>query len=323
MALLEVADLHVAFPGAGGEVAAVCGVDLVVEPGEVVGVVGESGCGKSATALALMGLVEAPGVVRAAGVRFNGESLLAASPARRRALLGKEMAMVFQEPATSLNPCFTIGAQIDEVLRTHTALDRRARRERVLDLMGAVGIPDPQARLDAYPHQLSGGMNQRAMIAMAIACHPRLLVADEPTTALDVTIQAQILDLLQRLQAREGMSLLLITHDLAVLSQVAGRVLVMYAGQVVESAPLERLVQAPAHPYTAALLASLPGTGEARRSRLNAIPGSVPDPAAPPSGCRFHPRCPRAQARCRDEAPGIGAGPAAVRCHFPLDGSSA
>jgi len=319
MALLEVNGLRVSFPGQEGEVRAVAGVDLAVEPGEVVGLVGESGCGKSATALAIMGLIEPPGAVSAGAVSLDGESLLAASPRRRRQLLGREMAMVFQEPTSSLNPCFTVGAQIEEVLRTHTPLPRRARRDRILELMGAVGIPDPAARLGAYPHQLSGGMNQRVMIAMAIACRPRLLIADEPTTALDVTIQAQILDLLQRLQAREGMALLLITHDLAVLSQVAGRVLVMYAGQVVEAAPLAELVSAPRHPYTAALLASIPGAGHARGEHLDAIPGNVPDPARPPAGCRFHPRCPRVQERCRLEAPALEAGPRAVRCHFPLE----
>jgi len=318
MALLEVNDLCVSFPGQDGEVRAVAGVDLAVEPGEVVGLVGESGCGKSATALAIMGLIEAPGAVTARTVSLDGESLLAASPRRRRQLLGQEMAMVFQEPTSSLNPCFTVGAQIEEVLQTHTSLRRPARRDRILELMGAVGIPDPAARFGAYPHQLSGGMNQRVMIAMAIACRPRLLIADEPTTALDVTIQAQILDLLQRLQAREGMALLLITHDLAVLSQVAGRVLVMYAGQVVESAPLAELVSAPRHPYTAALLASIPGAGRARGERLAAIPGNVPDPARPPTGCRFHPRCPQAQERCRREEPDLDAGPRTVRCHFPL-----
>jgi len=252
VSLLEIDNLSVDFPSAGGMLRAVDGVSLSLEEGEVLGIVGESGSGKSVTMLALMGLVGYPGRVRADRLRFQGQDLLALPRRRRRRLAGRDMAMIFQEPTTSLNPCFTIGFQLAETLRLHLGLDRKAARHRAVELLGQVGIPAPEGRLGAYPHQLSGGMNQRVMIAMAIACNPTLLIADEPTTALDVTIQAQILDLLLALQRERRMALVLVTHNMGVVAQTAQRILVMYAGQVMEERPADALFAAPQHPYTAA-----------------------------------------------------------------------
>ena len=321
MALLEIEALTVEFQGRSGTLKAVDGADLSIEEGEVVGVVGESGSGKSVASLAIMGLIAAPGRVRAERMRFAGHDLLALTPAQRRRLVGKELAMVFQEPMTSLNPCFTIGFQIMEALRIHESGTRSERRARTVDLLAQVGIPDAKSRLGAFPHQLSGGMNQRAMIAMAIACNPRLLIADEPTTALDVTIQAQILDLLLGLQRERGMALILITHDMAVVAETAQRVIVMYAGQVVEQRPAEALFRHPRHPYTAALLHGLPERSVGRR-RLPTIPGVVPGLFDRPRGCLFHPRCAHARSQCHDLAPDlVGDGAGHVRCHFPLSAS--
>ncbi|MEX0697917.1 MAG: ABC transporter ATP-binding protein [Dongiaceae bacterium] len=319
MALVEVRNLSVEFQTARGGFRAVDGIDLVLEAGEVLGVVGESGSGKSVAMLALMGLIAWPGKVTADRMAFAGHDLLTLSPAERRRLTGKEVAMVFQEPATSLNPCFTVGFQIMETLQVHEGGARAVRRRRTIELLDRVGIPAAETRLDAFPHQLSGGMNQRVMIAMAIACNPRLLIADEPTTALDVTIQAQILDLLLALQRERGMALVLITHDMGVVAETAERVMVLYAGQQVEEQPVDRLFAAPRHPYTAALLDALPERSIGRR-RLSTIAGVVPGIEDRPQGCLFHPRCGRAEARCRDERPSLTADADGrlVRCHFPL-----
>jgi dipeptide transport system ATP-binding protein len=323
MPLLEVEELHVAFGSVSDPVLAVEGVDLTLDPGEVVGCVGESGSGKSVTALAVMGLVEFPGRIRARRLAFSAQNLLTLSEAEHRSLVGKDMAMIFQDPLASLNPCFTVAFQLTETLRVHGSEAERAsaklRRLRALELLRQVEIPDPEARLAAFPHQLSGGMAQRVMIAMAIACNPRLLIADEPTTALDVTVQAQVLALLLRLQRERGMALLLITHDLAVVAETAQRVLVMYAGQVVETGPVAEIFAAPRHPYTQALLAALPERNR-ERSRLKAIQGVVPGQHDRPAACLLHPRCDYAIERCRVERPPLD-GPSGrqTRCLFPLD----
>ena len=323
MALLEVEDLRVEFGSEFAPVVAVEGIDLALDAGEVVGCVGESGSGKSVTALAVMGLVEFPGRVRARRFAFAGRDLLALSEAQHRALVGKEIAMIFQDPLASLNPCFTVAFQLTETLRIHGSDAERAsarlRRARALDLLRQVEIPDPEARLTAFPHQLSGGMAQRVMIAMAIACNPKLLIADEPTTALDVTVQAQVLELLLRLQRERGMALLLITHDLAIVAETAQRVFVMYAGQVVETGAVPQIFEAPKHPYTQALLAALPEHNR-DRSRLKAIPGVVPGQHDRPTGCLLHPRCDYAVRRCSVERPALAGPPGSeARCHFPLD----
>ncbi len=317
MALLEVHNLAVEFGTHGGAFRAVDGLDLTLDAGELLGVVGESGSGKSVTMLAVMGLIAWPGRVTAERLAFDGIDLLALNARDRRRIIGKDIAMIFQEPMTSLNPCFTIGYQIMETLQVHEGGDRQERRRRTIELLEQVGIPAPETRLNSFPHQLSGGMCQRVMIAMAIACNPRLLIADEPTTALDVTIQAQILDLLISLQKDRGMALALITHDMGVVAEVAERVMVMYASQQVEEQRAEALFASPRHPYTAALLDALPERAEGRR--LNTIAGVVPGIANRPKGCVFNPRCGFVQERCRMEAPQlIGAGAARVRCHFPL-----
>ena len=314
MALLEVQDLSVTF----GAFKAVDGVSLSVAAGEVVGIVGESGSGKSVTALALMGLIDAPGRVDAQRMAFDGRDLLTMPQRERRQLLGRDIAMIFQDPTASLNPCFTVAFQLIETLRIHEGGSKKALRERALQLLRDVEIPDAEQRLDAYPHQLSGGMCQRVMVAMAIACRPRLLIADEPTTALDVTIQAQMLALLLRLQRERGMALVLITHDLGVVAEVAQRVLVMYAGQVVETAAVPQLFEAPRHPYTEALLSALPEHNIGAR-RLRSMAGVVPGAFDRPAGCLLAPRCAHAQERCRTQAPAlVGVEGAQARCFFPL-----
>jgi peptide/nickel transport system ATP-binding protein/oligopeptide transport system ATP-binding protein len=282
----------VAFRTERGEVTAVEQVNLDVAPGEILGIVGESGSGKSVTALTVMGLLPEPAARVAAGaVRFEGQDLTRLSDLRMQRIRGPGIAMVFQEPMTSLNPVFSIGEQIMETLEAHGERSRAARRERTVEMLERVGIPSAARRLRDYPHQLSGGQRQRVMIAMALACRPRLLIADEPTTALDVTIQAGILDLLLDLRDELGMAVVVITHNMGVIAEVADRVAVMYAGRVVEEAPVGRLFAAPGHPYTRALLACVPSL-EDDRKRLEAIPGSLPDPFARPPGCRFAPRCP-------------------------------
>ena len=319
MALLEIDNLTVEFGAEEAPFRAVDGVTLTVDKGEVVGIVGESGSGKSVTSLAVMGLIDWPGRVTADRLLFDGQDLLNLPAKERRQLVGKEVAMIFQDPMTSLNPCYTVGFQIMEALKVHEGGRRSERKRRTLELLDQVGIPDPGTRLKAFPHQLSGGMSQRVMIAMAIACNPRLLVADEPTTALDVTIQAQIMDLLQDLQRQRQMGLMLITHDLAVVAETCERVVVMYAGQVVEAGLVAQIFAAPRHPYTQALLNALPERSEGSR-RLSTIKGVVPGQYDRPKGCLLNPRCPYAQERCRLEPPQlrpIDSGQ--VRCHTPLD----
>ena len=304
--LLEVNDLRVSFRTDAGEALAVDGVSFSVGAGETLGIVGESGCGKSVSALSILGLIaDPPGrVLPGSSVRLRGEELLTAPPARLRDVRGGEVAMVFQEPMTSLNPVLRVGDQVAEAVRRHTELRGDAVNERVVTLLDRVGIPDPASRARAFPHQLSGGMRQRAMIAMALAGDPELLIADEPTTALDVTIQARILTLLDDLRRERNMALVLITHDLGVVAQVADRVAVMYAGRIVEEAPSANLFSTPAHPYTIGLLRSIPDPDKPG-DRLEAIPGSVPSPHAWPPGCRFHPRCTVALDRCRTDNPSL------------------
>ena len=318
-ALLEVRNLSVAFDTAAGRFNAVDSVDFTVAAGEVLCVVGESGSGKSVSMLAVMGLLPSIGTVTSKAISFRGADLRALPPRARRRLIGRDVAMVFQEPTSSLNPCYTIGWQIAEALRVHQAVPRRQVRARVRDLLGQVGIPAPEQRMRSFPHQLSGGLNQRAMIAMAIACNPALLIADEPTTALDVTVQKGVLDLLIGLQRDRGMGLVLITHDMGVVAQTAQRVQVMYAGQVMEEQPASALFAHPRHPYTAALLAALPERAEGK-PRLPTIPGIVPGIADRPGGCLFAPRCRFKTMRCNFELPPmVSFAGAKVRCFYPLD----
>jgi oligopeptide/dipeptide ABC transporter ATP-binding protein len=299
--LLEVADLSVAFTVDSKERRVVAGVSYSLPAGRTLGVVGESGCGKSVTALALMGLVPSPGRVTGS-LRFEGSELVGLPESRWREWRGARIAMVFQEPMTSLNPVMPIGRQIAEAMVLHQAIGWGAAEKRAIELLSAVGIPSPEARAAAFPHQLSGGMRQRAMIAMALACRPALLIADEPTTALDVTIQAQILDLMQDLQAEIGMAIQFISHNLAVISEVADEIIVMYAGRVVERAKAEELFAQPLHPYTRGLIATLPEPAR-RLARLPVIPGGVPKPDAAIFGCRFADRCPLADKACRATEP--------------------
>jgi dipeptide transport system ATP-binding protein len=318
MALVEIENLSVEFPTQGGVMRAVDGVSLKLDEGEVLGVVGESGSGKSVTMLALMGLIPYPGRVKADKLSFNGRNLLTISDRERRQLTGKDVAMIFQEPMTSLNPSFTVGFQLTETLRLHEGMDRKAARRRAVELLEQVGIPSPESRLSAFPHQLSGGMNQRVMIAMAIACNPKLLIADEPTTALDVTIQAQILDLLMTLQKERNMGLVMITHNMGVVADTARRVMVMYAGQIMEERLAADLFASPQHPYTAALLAALPERSEGG-GRLATIPGVVPGLYDRPRGCLFSPRCAYATEHSRAVRPDLRPWAGGhIRCHYPL-----
>ena len=301
--LLEVRGLRTYFHTDRGLFRAVDGVDFSVSRGKTVGLVGESGCGKSVTSLSVMGLVASPpGEVEAEAVLFEGRNVLGLSADERRRLRGGKMSMIFQEPMTSLNPVHTIGQQIVEAILAHTALSPQAARKRAVEMLELVRIPSAGERFDDFPHRLSGGMRQRVMIAMALSCEPTLLIADEPTTALDVTIQAQILDLLQDLQRRLGMAILIITHDLGVIAEVADEVLVMYAGKIVEQAPVDALFADPQHPYTIGLLGSIPRL-DREREQLATIEGTVPSPNRQPKGCRFAPRCPFADRRCHEEPP--------------------
>jgi dipeptide transport system ATP-binding protein len=319
MKLLEVEDLKVSFVSRQGRAQVVDGLDIRLETGETLAIVGESGSGKSVASLAIMGLIESPGEVQARQILFQGRDLQAMPARQRRTVLGKQLSMIFQDPGSSLNPCYTIGVQIDEVLKVHTGINGKARRQRAIELLEAVGIPDPASRLKAWPHQLSGGMNQRVMIAIAIACHPALLIADEPTTALDVTIQAQIMRLLKSLGRNRDMAMILISHDLGVVAEAVDRVLVLYAGQLVESATKDKLFAQPRHPYTQALMKSIPSGRRQDHQRLPVIPGQVPLPGAYPQGCRFHPRCRYADDKCRLQAPPLVTdGCRSVRCFYPL-----
>jgi oligopeptide/dipeptide ABC transporter ATP-binding protein len=301
--LLEVRDLRTYFASERGEVRAVDGVDFTLERGRTLGIVGESGCGKSVTALSIMGLVpQPPGRVAGGEVLLEGEDLLKAPARRLRDLRGDKLSMIFQEPMTSLNPAFPVGEQIAEALLRHRKLTPRDAHEKAVEMLRRVRIPSPERRVADYPHQLSGGMRQRVMIAMALACNPQLLIADEPTTALDVTIQAQILELMRVLRAELGTAIILITHDLGVIAELADDVIVMYAGKVIERCPASRLFAEPQHPYTIGLLGSIPRL-HLEQERLASIEGFVPDAAAFPQGCRFHPRCPFAVEKCRSEVP--------------------
>ncbi len=318
MALLSIRNLSVDFATASGRFRAVDAVDLDVETGELVAIVGESGSGKSVTMLALMGLLPWTATVTADELLFDGQDPRDLSARARRRIVGEDLAMIFQEPMSSLNPCFPVGWQIKEALRFHLGMNRRACQTRAIELFEQVGIPAPEKRLSAFPHQLSGGMNQRVMIAMAIACKPKLLIADEPTTALDVTIQAQILDLLNSLRVETGMGLVLITHDMGVVAETAERVCVLYSGQKVEEQPVVALFQQPHHPYTGALLDALPE--RATEKHLPTIPGVVPGQFDRPDGCLFSPRCRFADARCASDPPQpLGAALGQARCHYPIN----
>ncbi len=317
MSLLHIRNLNVEFATASGAFRAVDGVDQDVNIGEILAIVGESGSGKSVSMLALMGLLPWTAKVTADALMFDGHDLRHLTPKQRRRIIGKDLAMIFQEPMSSLNPCFTVGWQIKESLRLHLGLDRRARHARAVELFEQVGIPDPERRLSVFPHQMSGGMNQRVMIAMAIACRPKLLIADEPTTALDVTIQAQILDLLADLRRDTGMGLVLITHDMGVVAETADRVSVQYAGQKIEEQSVTDLFSTPHHPYTVALLDALLERASGRF--LPTIPGVVPGQFDRPRGCLFAPRCQFADALCHNHVPPRGAPDAGqALCHSPV-----
>jgi oligopeptide/dipeptide ABC transporter ATP-binding protein len=323
--LLAIDRLAVSFPGESGRVKVVDRVQLAIAPGETLALVGESGCGKSVTALAIMRLVPRPGLIEPGSrIRFDGRDLLSLPVPEMRALRGAKIGMIFQEPMTSLNPVTTVGRQVEEAILLHARIPAAEARRRAVEMFAMVGIPDPQMRVDAYPHQLSGGLKQRVMIAMAMVMRPRLLICDEPTTALDATIRAQILELIRELGATTGTAVLIITHDFGVVNVVADRVAVMYAGQIVEEGTREELLARPRHPYTQGLLRSIPRP-EARGSRLEEIKGTVPRPGRWPAGCRFHPRCPHAFDRCRSEVPGRTAVSATqgAWCHLVGEGQRA
>jgi peptide/nickel transport system ATP-binding protein len=304
--LLDIRGLKTYFYTEDGVVKAVDGVDLTIKRGETLGIVGESGCGKSVTSLSVMRLIGAPGKILEGKINFDGVNLLELPENKMTKIRGNRISMIFQQPTTCLNPVFKIGDQVSEVLNIHRSLGREAGLKRAIELLRMVGIAEPQKRVNAYPHEISGGQAQRVMIAMALACAPELLIADEPTTALDVTIQAQILDLMRDLRSKTGTSIMLITHDMGVIAEMAERVIVMYAGQVVEQADVKTLFARPMHPYTQGLLGSIPVLGRVRE-RLDVIPGSVPNLLNPPPGCRFEPRCQACQGlareRCRSEVP--------------------
>ena len=319
MSLLTVENLSVSFGDEKAPFKAVDRISYTVNEGEVLGIVGESGSGKSVSSLAIMGLIDFPGRVTAEKLHFNQNDLLALKPKEKQKIVGADIAMIFQDAMTSLNPSYTVGYQIMEALKVHQGGSKAALRERAIELLSLVGIPDPKSRLEVYPHQLSGGMSQRVMIAMAIACNPKLLIADEPTTALDVTIQAQIIDLLLELQHKENMALILITHDLALVAESAHRIIVMYAGQVVEEGRAEEIFKSPLHPYTQALLKSLPEFAEGK-FRLQSLPGVVPGKYDRPQGCLLNPRCPYATEKCRSVEPAlVQINSRQVKCHTPLN----
>jgi peptide/nickel transport system ATP-binding protein len=318
--ILEVEQLRVEFPMRRGALVALDGVSFSISPGEVLGVVGESGAGKSITGLAVIGLLEPPGRIAAGAVRLEGRRIDDLPQEELRRLRGRRIGVVFQDPLTSLNPLYTIGRQLEETILTHLDLDRRAARRRAVALLAEVGIPAPESRLHHYPHQFSGGMRQRVVIALALAADPVLLIADEPTTALDVSIQAQIIGLLKRLAAERGAAVMLITHDMGVIAETAHRVAVMYAGRLVEVGPVREVIHAPQHPYTAGLMGSIPKISLSSKTRLVQIDGAMPRLNAIPAGCAFNPRCPKRFARCTAERPALtraGAGEAACWLHAP------
>jgi oligopeptide/dipeptide ABC transporter ATP-binding protein len=315
--LLDVKNLETSFFTKQGVIKAVSDVSFSISPGETLGIVGESGCGKSVTSFSVLGLLSHPGRVTGGQILFKGSDLLKLDETGMQRVRGKHIAMIFQEPMTALNPVLTIGKQISEQILAHENVSTKDAWNRSVELLNVVGIPSPEKRVSNYPHQLSGGMRQRAMIAMALSCNPELLIADEPTTALDVTIQAQILDLLQNLQEKLGMAVMFITHDLGVISEISDRVIVMYAGKVVEQAPAAELFKQPRHPYTAGLLRSIPSVKETHR-RLTTIEGVVPSLLALPQGCRFRNRCAKAQDKCAgSEPPLVTSGTRAVACWYP------
>jgi oligopeptide/dipeptide ABC transporter ATP-binding protein len=318
--LIQVKNLRTSFFTPEGEVRAIDDISFEIAAGQTLGLVGESGCGKSVTSLSIMRLIQSPpGRIVGGEILYRGRDLLALNNEEMRKIRGNEISMIFQEPMTSLNPVFTVGNQIGEAIRLHQGLGKKQTREKTVEMLRLVKIADPESRVDAYPHQLSGGMRQRVMIAMALSCNPNLLIADEPTTALDVTIQAQILELMKELQQEIGMALLLITHDLGVVAEQADEVAIMYAGKIVERATAAAIFTRPFHPYTVGLLNSLPGTGDKKKKRLNAIPGVVPSPLHLPSGCRFRDRCPKASALCAEAEPLLAEEEPDhwVACHFP------
>ncbi|MEM5544815.1 ABC transporter ATP-binding protein [Sulfitobacter sp. AS92] len=317
--LLEVRDLRTYFHTFAGTVKAVNGVSFDVAAGEVMGLVGESGGGKSVAGFSILGLIDSPGKIEGGEILLDGEDLVKAGEARLREIRGRDISMVFQDPMTSLNPLHSVGRQMDEVLRLHSDLDARARHAACVEMLESVGISQAEERLKAYPHQFSGGMRQRVVIAIALLARPRLIIADEPTTALDVTIQSQILKLMRRQISEKGASMILVTHDLAVVSEMADHITVLYCGNVVERGRTRELIEAPAHPYTRGLIDSIPDLSN-RHERLQQIPGTVPDIRNLPKGCNFRDRCPRAQALCAEFEPSLTAqrGSLSAACHFPL-----
>jgi oligopeptide/dipeptide ABC transporter ATP-binding protein len=318
--LIQVKNLRTSFFTPEGEVRAIDGVSFEIAEGKTLGLVGESGCGKSVTSLSIMRLIQSPpGKIVGGEILYRGRDLLKLNNEEMRKIRGNEISMIFQEPMTSLNPVFTVGNQIGEAIKLHQGLGKKETRQKTIEMLRLVKIADPESRVDAYPHQLSGGMRQRVMIAMALSCNPALLIADEPTTALDVTIQAQILELMKELQQKIGMALLLITHDLGVVAEQADEVAIMYAGKIVERASARAIFNRPFHPYTVGLLNSLPGAGTAKKKRLDAIPGVVPSPLHLPTGCRFRDRCPKAADTCAQSEPQLVEKEPGhtVACHFP------
>ncbi len=317
--LLEVRDLRVEFPTRRGVLRALDGVSFDIAAGEILGVVGESGAGKSLTGAAIIGLLDPPGRISGGEVLLDGRRIDNLGPEPMRRLRGKQIGAIFQDPLTSLNPLYTIGRQLIETLRTHLPLDGAEARERAVDLLRQTGIPAPEARLDQYPHEFSGGMRQRVVIALALAAEPRLIVADEPTTALDVAVQAQIIALLRKLAQAHGTSVMLITHDMGVIAETCDRVAVMYAGRIVEIGPVQDVIHRPAHPYTAGLMASVPSLEDEDGARLAQIEGSLPRLDAVPSGCAYHPRCPKASPRCEAERPELAfVARTRAACWWPL-----
>ncbi|MGU3539595.1 ABC transporter ATP-binding protein [Methylobacterium sp. A54F] len=314
--VLSVRDLQVAFETRRGRLTALDGVSLSIGPGEILGVVGESGAGKSVTGAAVIGLIDPPGRIVGGEVRLGGERIDDLPPERMRRVRGRRIGMIFQDPLTALDPLYRVGEQLVETIRTHTDLSARAARARAVALLAEVGIPAPERRIDGYPHEFSGGMRQRVVIALALAAEPELIIADEPTTALDVSVQAQVIALLRRLCGQHGTAVMLVTHDMGVIAEAADRVAVMYAGRVIEVGPVAAVVREARHPYTRGLMGAIPTLGQ-DLDRLAQIPGAMPRLGAIPSGCAFHPRCPQAFGRCRSERPEpVADGPSRVACHL-------